>query len=130
MSRSIEIPFKIFPEGWFVTWSVTSQCYFNGSVEIKSGGTVLQKIEKTDHDVDLQYLGHGNAIISSQDMSVVVTVEEGDPSEPIFEQHHASMIFNKEGDTVGITMAIGVEDANDFDFNDFFISFAGWAKKG
>ena len=128
MSRSIEIPIKSFPKNWFVTWNVTSQCGFNGNVQIKSGGNVLQTIEKTDHSSNLQLLGSGSVTTPSEDMAIVVTVYEG--SGPIYERHQANMVLNNKGETVGITMAICIEDSDDQDFNDYCISLAGWAKKG
>lgn len=128
MSRTIEIPIKSFPKGWFVTWSVTSQCGFTGSIEIKSGGEILDIYKKNTHSSDLNVLGFGSRNIPSENMTIVVTVNEG--SGPIYEQHQANLVLNQKGETVGITTAICVEDSDDFDFNDYCISLAGWAKKG
>lgn len=128
MPRSIEIPIKSFPKGWFVTWSVTSQCGFSGNIQIKSGETLLQKFEKTNRNSNIQFLGQGNATIPSQDMSIVVTVNEG--TGPIYERHHPNMVLNNKGDIVGTTITICIEDSDDQDFNDYCISLAGWAKKG
>ena len=128
MSRSIEIPLKSFPKGWFVAWNVSSQCYYNGNVQIKSDGNVLQTIEKVDHSASYQFIGNGSALIPSEDMSIVITFNEG--TEPILEHHQASMFLNDRGEAVGIMVGICVEDSNDQDFNDFFISLTGWAKEG
>ena len=128
MSRSIEIPIRSFPKNWFVTWNVTSQCGFNGNIQIKSGDTLLQRIEKTNHSSNLQFLGYGYANIPSEDMTIVVTVNEG--FGPVYERHQANMVLNNKGETVGITIAICIEDSDDQDFNDYCISLAGWAKKG
>lgn len=128
MSRSIEVPIKSFPAGWFVTWEVSSQCYNNGYIQIKSGGNVLDTIRKTDHSTNLQFLGNGKVFLPSQDMVVVISIDEG--AEAIYERHQASMILNNKGETVGVTIGICVEDSNDEDYNDFFISLAGWKKQG
>ena len=128
MRDPLTIPIKSFPKGWFVTWNVTSQCGYNGNIQIKSGEIVLEKIEKTSHSSNLQLLGYGSIITPSEDMAIVVTVYEG--SGQIYEQHQANMVLNNKGETVGITMAICIEDSDDQDFNDYCISLAGWAKKG
>ncbi len=128
MSRSIDIPIKSFPAGWFITWDVSSQCCNTGSVQIKAGGMVLDTIKKKNPSANLQFLGNGQNILPSKDMTITITIDDG--SEPIFERHQASMVLNNKGETVGITIGICVEDSIDEDFNDFFISLAGWKKQG
>ena len=130
MRKPLIVPIKSFPKGWYLTWSVSSQCYYNGNVQIKSGGNVLQTIEKTDHSSNLQILGNGSALIPSEDMEIVITFYDGTEDEEILEQHQVNMILNKKGKPVGITIGMCVEDSYDQDFNDLFISLKKKKKRG
>jgi len=128
MSKSLTVQVKSFPAGWFVVWNVTSQCYYTGRVEIKSGGRVLQTIEKNNHDMSFQSLGDGHAINPSTDMEIVITFNEA--TNEIDERHQPTLVLNKRGETVGIMMGMCVEDGGDQDYNDFYISMAAWEKEG
>lgn len=130
MARSLTIPIQSFPKGWFVTWEVSSQCYNNGIIQIKAGETILGEFQKTDHSTQVQFLGNGSAFLPSQDITVHIAIIEGTEDQPIYERHNVSMILNNKGDTVGGTIGICIEDGYDQDFNDFFISLAGWPSQG
>ena len=128
MSSSIDIPIKFFPRNWFVTWDVSSQCYNNGKIQIISGENVLQTIKKTDPCSRIQFLGNGYAHIPSEEMKIVVSINEG--FGPIYERHQANMILNSNGETIGIMAGMYVEIPCDEEINGFLISLTGWAKEG
>ncbi|SHM39405.1 hypothetical protein [Ruminococcus flavefaciens] len=127
MSKSITIQIQSFPAGWFVSWNATSQCYNTGTVQIKSGGAVLQTLEKNNHSTSLQQLGCGCCLIPSQNMEIVITVDEDDKE--LDQRLMSSSILGKKGQTVGTVIGICVEDGYDEDYNDFFICLSGWASK-
>ena len=128
MTKSITIPIRSFEKGWFVTWTIVSQCYNTGTVQIKSGNKMVAEAKKTSTDTDVQLIGQGSFENPSKDMEIIISVN-GARAE-IDERHDVSVVLNKNGETVGMTLSMCVEDDFDEDYNDFFISMGGWKTKG
>jgi phage tail sheath gpL-like len=128
MAKSTTFEFDEFGAGYFLAWTISSQCANTGKVEITSGGKTLASVEKKTRDCNFTLLGQSNAVINSNTVQVTVTINEA-----TIELKNSQMegpISDNLSRKVGYTHVVCVEDSTDNDYNDICVSLVGWERRG
>ena len=128
MAKSFTFTFTEFSPGYFLAWTISSQCGNTGKVEIRSGGKTLATAVKNSGNWNFTLLDQNSADIHSGTVEVEVTVNEAVAE--LKNSKTGGAIMDNAGRKVGYVYSICVEDSTDADYNDFYINLVGWAKKG
>ncbi len=114
--------------GYFIAWTITSQCGNMAKVELYDGNRLFVTANKNNHDWNFQMLEQGHTTISTGDIKAVITIHEAKTE--LQNSKSANMIMDNSGNPVGYVHDICVEDDYDEDYNDIYINVVGWLKKG
>ena len=128
MAKSFTFTFTEFSPGYFLAWTISTQCGNTGKVEIRSGGNTLDTAIKSSGNWNFMLLSQKNADINSNIVEVEVTVNEA--TDELKNSKTGCAILDNAGRKVGYVYSVCVEDSTDDDYNDFYINLVGWAKKG
>ena len=117
-----------FPKGYFLAWTVTTQCRYKVSVTLKVGNTVYFQAEKRDADTNLQILSQDSRIHDCEG-TPVLTIKVNE-STKLKQSLTSGAINDLRARKVGYDYDFCIEDSEDDDFNDVYVNIVGWAKKG
>lgn len=115
-------------KGYYLFWSVCTQCMYNCSVQMAdNSGHVYFNSKKVSRSTNLQTLEQGNHLLNGEDLKLIVDIPE---SSAINQSIPSGAITDSNGLTVGYVYSFCIEDATDEDYNDIYINVVGWKKEG
>jgi len=123
-SQTIKI--QSFPQGYFMSWCVTTQAAFSTTVKLFDSSTVYFNATKKSTNV-LPPLAIGANNIAGNNVQLTVDVPE---SSKLYVSLNNYSITATDGTIVGYGCNISIEDSNDNDYNDVCASLVAWKHKG
>lgn len=114
-----------------MVWNVCSQTASTALVELKDDNTVYMSVKKENTSTELQELTQGCKgafYTGGANLRFEVTIHNA-----VMPQRGCKSlngIVDAEARVVGRTMSLCIEDYNDNDYNDYYITLAAWQKKG
>lgn len=114
--------------GNFIFWTVCSQCQNLGTVVIRDNTKVYATIKKNSCSTQFTLLAQDHNIYTGgSNFRIEVDIPN---SKTIDSSSQSYAITDKEMNSVGHGYNICIEDAGDKDYNDIYIDFVAWNKKG
>ena len=127
--KTITLSLDQFPRGYYLAWTVASQCYNTINVKIIAGERVYFNKNKTNHDTKLQIFAQDSAIYQGEpNLRLVITVNEA--TKELQSSISSGAITNRTAKRVGYVYDFCIEDDIDEDFNDVYINIVGWERSG
>ncbi len=128
MSASLTFELEQFPKGYFLSWSVSTQCWNTVTVTLKVGNTTYFSVRKSGHDTNLKIISQDSRDHNCNGTPILtITVEEA----KVLQQSVTSGAINDQrARKVGYVYDFCIEDSTDNDYNDVYVNIVGWAKKG
>jgi hypothetical protein len=117
-----------FPQGYFLAWEVTTQCYNMVNVSLKAGGQVYFSADKNNRNCNLQLISQ-NSRDHTVNATPVLTVTVNESTQ-LKQSFTSGAVTDQKARKVGYIYSFCIEDAADDDYNDVYINIVGWAKKG
>ena len=128
MAASLTFELEQFPKGYFLAWSVSTQCANTVTVTLKVGNTVYFSGNKTNHSTGLQLINQSNRTHDCNGTPILtITVNE---SSQLKQSVTSGAINDQRARKVGYVYDFCIEDSTDDDYNDVYVNIVGWAKKG
>ncbi|MBD5111497.1 MAG: hypothetical protein HDT42_03045 [Ruminococcaceae bacterium] len=128
MAASLTFELEQFPKGYFLAWSVSTQCANTVTVTLKVGNTVYFSGSKTNHSTGLQLISQSNRTHDCNGTPILtITVNE---SSQLKQSVTSGAINDQRARKVGYVYDFCIEDSTDDDYNDVYVNIVGWAKKG
>lgn len=128
MAASLTFELEQFPKGYFLAWSVSTQCQNTVNVTLKVGDTVYFSANKGNRSTNLQMISQANRTHDCNGTPVLtITVNE---SKTLKQSITSGAINDQRARKVGYVYDFCIEDAGDDDYNDVYVNIVGWAKKG
>lgn len=115
------------PQGWYMSWSMTTQAAFNVCVTLKDSSTTYVDNECRQSTTILPPLAQGFQQVVGTGLTLEVDVAESS-SIKVVNQPYA--VPDNAGNVVGQGYTILMEDGTDDDFNDLFVSVIAWKSEG
>lgn len=125
---SLDFELEQFPKGYFLAWSVSTQCWNTVKVKLQVGKTVYFSESKRNHKTGLQMISQSSRDHDCDGTPILtITVNEA----TVLRQSVTSGAINDQrARKVGYVYDFCIEDSKDDDYNDVYINIVGWAKKG
>jgi hypothetical protein len=128
MAASLTFELEQFPTGYFLAWTVSTQCWNTVTVSLKVGNTVYFSQSKNGHSVGLQLIAQGNQTHNQNGTPILtITVNE---ATTLKQSITSGAINDQRARKVGYVYDLCIEDSTDDDYNDVYVNIVGWAKKG
>lgn len=128
MAASLTFELEQFPKGYFLAWSVSTQCANTVTVTLKVGNTVYFSGSKTNHSTGLQLINQNSRTHDCNGTPILtITVNE---SSQLKQSVTSGAINDQRARKVGYVYDFCIEDSTDDDYNDVYVNIVGWAKKG
>ncbi len=128
MAASLTFELEQFPKGYFLAWSVSTQCQNTVNVTLKVGDTVYFSANKGNRSTNLQMISQANRTYDCNGTPVLtITVNE---AKTLKQSITSGAINDQRARKVGYVYDFCIEDAGDDDYNDVYVNIVGWAKKG
>lgn len=128
MAASLTFELEQFPKGYFLAWSVSTQCQNTVNVTLKVGDTVYFSANKGNRSTNLQMISQANRTHDCNGTPVLtITVNE---AKTLKQSITSGAINDQRARKVGYVYDFCIEDAGDDDYNDVYVNIVGWAKKG
>lgn len=118
-----------FEKGDFMLWDVCSQCMNTFTVTIRDDKKVYANIRKANPSTELQILSQESADYDGGS-NLRIEIAFDNPDAKIKKSQTAGAIMDKQSNTVGFSYTYCIEDGDDWDFNDVFITVIAWKNKG
>lgn len=115
-----------FNKGLFMAWSLFTQAAFTINVTLKDSSKTYVNASKTSTNIEPP-LSVGNAAIAGDNLQVTVDIPQ---SSSIKASINSYTISREDGRAVGYGFNLAVEDSNDQDYNDLYVSLVCWLTKG
>lgn len=115
-----------FPQGYFMSWCITTQAAFRVNAKLFDNSTVYFNASKQSTDIQPP-LAIGAAPIAGS--NVKLTIDEPQSSK-LDASINTYNITTDNGSIVGYGYNISIEDESDKDYNDACISLVAWKNKG
>lgn len=115
-----------FPQGYFMSWCVTTQAAFRANAKLFDSSTIYFNGSKQSTDI-LPPLAINAATIAGKNVKLTIEVPE---SSNLDTSINTYSITTNDGSIVGYGYNISIEDSNDKDYNDVCISLVAWKNKG
>lgn len=129
MSKTANFTLQEIKAGYFIAWTVATQCGYTYDIELKTGNTVIFHTTKTNHNNGFQIIAQGNADFSgTQNLILSITCNEA--TQELKSSIPSGSITDPSAKTVGYVYDICIEDSGDMDFNDVYVNLVGWKSKG
>lgn len=114
--------------GDFIFWTVCSQCLNLATIVIRDNKKIYQTINKVSFSTAFNVLAQTNSIYTGGgNLRIEISIPA---STAIDSSQQSYAITDKEMNSVGHGYNICIEDAGDKDYNDIYIDFVAWNKKG
>ena len=128
MAASLTFELEQFPKGYFLSWTVTTQCWNTVTVSLKVGNTEYFSKSKSGHSTDLQMIAQSNRTHDQNGTPILtITVNE---ATALKQSITSGAINDQRARKVGYVYDFCIEDSTDDDYNDVYVNIVGWAKKG
>ena len=128
MAASLTFELEQFPKGYFLAWSVSTQCQNTVNVTLKVGDTVYFSANKGNRSTNLQMISQANRTHDCNGTPMLtITVNE---AKTLKQSITSGAINDQRARKVGYVYDFCIEDAGDDDYNDVYVNIVGWAKKG
>lgn len=128
MSASLSFELEQFPKGYFLAWSVSTQCRNTVTVTLKAGNTVYFSATKTNYSTDMQLISQKFYDHNHTETPILtITVNE---STALKQSITSGAITDQRARKVGYVYDFCIEDSTDDDYNDVYVNIVGWARKG
>lgn len=128
MAKTATFSLEEMKPGYFLAWTITTQCVYTYNITLKAGDTVIFSVNKSNYSPTFQLISQ-----SSQDYSggnLVLTITCNDANQELRSSTPSGSITDTSAKTVGYVYSICVEDSSDADYNDLYVNIVGWKKKG
>jgi hypothetical protein len=115
-----------FPQGYFMSWCVTTQAAFLVKAKLFDSSTVYFENSKQSTNIQPP-LAIDAAIIKGTDVQLTIDEPESSKLDASINTYN---ITTDDGSIVGYGYNICIEDQNDMDYNDVCISLVAWKIRG
>ena len=123
---SHHIPLEMIPQGWYMSWFMSTQAAYNICVTLKdSAGTYVNNACR--QSTQFGVLSEGFAQVAGTGMGIDVNISQSDN---VLVVNHPVVVPNIQGVIVAQGYVLCFEDAGDQDFNDLYVSITAWKNKG
>lgn len=116
-----------FPKGYFLFWTVCTQCANQVNVKLNSGGSTLFEANKTDGDKSLKVIQQKSGTLSAAKPELVIEVKGTDHLQ---QRMVSGLIADERAQRVGFVYDFCIESGNADLFDDVYVNIAGWERKG
>lgn len=128
MAKTSTFNLEEMKPGYFLAWTVTTQCMYTYNITLKAGNTVIFSANKLNYSPTFQLISQD--IWDYCDGNLVLTITCYDAAQELKSSTSSGSITDTSAKTVGYVYSICIEDAGDADYNDVYINIVGWKKKG
>ena len=128
MAASLTFELEQFPKGYFLAWSVSTQCQNTVNVTLKVGDTVYFSANKGNRSTNLQMISQANRTHDCNGTPVLTIIVN--EAKTLKQSITSGAINDQRARKVGYVYDFCIEDAGDDDYNDVYVNIVGWAKKG
>lgn len=128
MAASLTFELEQFPKGYFLSWTVSTQCWNSVTVSLKVGNVEYFCKSKNSHSTDLQVVAQGNRT-HDQNSTPILTVTVNEAT-TLKQSITSGAINDQRARKVGYVYDFCIEDSTDNDYNDVYVNIVGWMKKG
>ena len=111
------------PQGWFMSWLVTTQAGYNICVTLKDSAKVYVDNVCRQNLQPLPPLSQGFLQVAGSGLTLTVEASQSGGLQVV---NQPFSVPDKQGNIVGQGYTILMEDATDADFNDVFVSIVAW----
>lgn len=116
-------------KGYFICWSVCTQCWNACKVELKDEcKTYFSYTKGFERNGQLKMLGQGSADCAGSKLELIVTCDT-DTGE-IRQSINSYNVTDGKAATIGHGYNLCIEDSTDEDYNDVYVDLIGWKNKG
>lgn len=129
MSKTANFMLQEIKPGYFIAWTVATQCAFTYDIVLKAGNTVIFHTTKTNHSTGFQIIEQGHSVYSGT-QGLVLSITCNEASQELKSSIPSGSITDPSARTVGYVYDVCIEDSGDMDFNDVYVNIVGWKSKG
>lgn len=115
-----------FNKGYYMTWNMNTQAAFNITVILKDSVKTYVNASDSSTNIDPP-LSQGSSMIFGDNLMLEVKIPQSSNIRASIESYN---ITREDGKVVGYGFDLCVEDSNDMDYNDLYVSMACWKTKG
>lgn len=115
-----------FTKGLFMSWGMYTQAAFKISVTLKDSAKTYVNASRANTNIDPP-LSLSNSTIAGNNMQITVDIPQ---SSNIKASINSYNITRDDGTPVGYGFNLSVEDSNDDDYNDLYVTMVAWISKG
>lgn len=124
-SQPLVISLPNIPQGWYMTWTMSTQAANNVCATLKdSATTYVNNVCRQNQSFGILAQGFQQVAGSNLQLSVTATSSSGTPN--LIAATNAFALTNPLGKNVAFGYNIAVEDSTDQDFNDLYVSVVAW----
>lgn len=116
-----------FPSGYFVIWTVCTQCENTVNVKLNAGRETLFEANKNDGEKELKVIKQESRTLPSGNPELVIEVNG---ASSLQQSMVSGLIADDKAQRVGFVYDFCIESGNEDLFNDVYVNIVGWAKKG
>lgn len=124
---SINFELGEFPKGYFLFWTVSTQCENKVHVKLNAGGKTLFKADKNDSDKGLKVINQAYGTLNGDYPNLYIEVEN---SSHLQQSMVSGLIADDRSQRVGFVYDYCIESGNEDLFNDVYVNVVGWKMKG
>ncbi len=128
MAKTATFTLEEMKPGYFLAWTVTTQCMYTYNITLTAGSTVIFNVNKSNTSTNFQLISQSSANYSGGNLVLTITCNEA--AQELKSSTPSGSITDPSARTVGYVYSICIEDAGDLDFNDVYVNIVGWKKKG
>lgn len=115
-----------FFKGYFMTWNMNTQAAFKITVKLEDSSKTYVNNSDSSTNIDPP-LAQGNSMIAGDNLKLTVSVPQSSELKASINSYN---ITRDDGMIVGYGFNLCLEDSNDNDYNDLYVSMACWKTKG
>ncbi|MDX1996770.1 MAG: hypothetical protein SF066_03540 [Thermoanaerobaculia bacterium] len=123
-TKTIQLP--NIPKNSWMSWSIASQAAFNICVTLQDSSKVYVN-NQCRASTSFGYISQGYAQVAGTGMNMVISISSSDNIQTVLIPYS---VPNPSGLNVGQGYNLLLEDSNDQDFNDLFVSIIAWQANG
>lgn len=122
-SASSKCLLKNVKNGQRMTISAISACGSTGTIVLRDDSKTYATLKKTSESHLYQHLGNASdKYIGGNNLRVEISISHSSYQISIKQLVNSTSLIDSKGNIVGIVYTIAVEDYDDYDYNDFFIT--------
>ena len=128
MAKTSTFNLEEMKPGYFLAWTVTTQCMYTYNITLKAGNSVIFSANKSNYSAAFQLISQSTSDYSGGNIVLAITCN--DATQELRSSTSSGSITDTSAKTVGYVYSICIEDAGDADYNDVYVNIVGWKKKG